>query len=105
MRRAYPSAPAGSLRRHFQKDFDNYGRALRLINTVTKWMTFQAWGDCEPSMYSIQTGLGPLNPFATLHRNPINTSRKVLQRNHRRIQPLHGYQVLSRLLPTNSRNF
>lgn len=60
---ADPSAPAGSLREHFKRDFEQYGKALKLINFVTKLFTFQF--GAEPSMYSLQTGLGPLNPFAT----------------------------------------
>ena len=57
------SSPEGSLRKHFKSDFDSYGRALSLIDRVTKLMTFR---EGKPnSMYTLQTGLGPLNPVAT----------------------------------------
>lgn len=60
---ADPSAPEGSLRKHFAKDFAAYGTVLGIVEKVTKVLTFQLWQ--EPSMYSLQSGLGVLNPFAT----------------------------------------
>lgn len=60
---ADPSAPEGSLRKRFADDFKRYERAISLIDKVTTAATFH-WAQ-EPSMYSLQTGLGPLNPFAT----------------------------------------
>jgi predicted NAD/FAD-binding protein/cytochrome b involved in lipid metabolism len=65
---ASAEAPEGSLRKHFAKDFDAYGKALKLIKNVTEVMSFQVGK--EPSMYSIQGGLGVLNPFTTL---PLHT--------------------------------
>lgn len=60
---ADPEAPEGSLRRHFAKDFRQFGRVLNIIDTVTNILSFRFWG--ERSMYSLQSGLGVLNPFAT----------------------------------------
>ena len=61
---ADPSAPQGSLRNHFATDFHRYGIVLSIVGKVTKVLSFQLWQ--EPSMYSLQSGLGVLNPFATL---------------------------------------
>lgn len=60
---ADPSKPEGSLRNRFSKDFDRYGMAVKLVDSVTRFASLQ-WFQ-EPSMYSLQSGLGVLNPFAT----------------------------------------
>eukprot|EP01063_Lacrimia_lanifica_P032337 TRINITY_DN550_c3_g1_i1.p1 TRINITY_DN550_c3_g1~~TRINITY_DN550_c3_g1_i1.p1 ORF type:complete len:754 (+),score=323.05 TRINITY_DN550_c3_g1_i1:199-2262(+) len=67
---ADPDPQNSSLRQHFEKDFSRYGMAVKLVDFVTKTMTL-SWG-YDQSMYSLQAGLGPLNPFATLPLHHIS---------------------------------
>lgn len=71
---ADPAMEEGSLRVHFKKDFEQYGKALGVIDWVTYLFTF-GFLHKEPSIYTLQTGLGPLNPFAAI--TPIYTMARL----------------------------
>lgn len=57
-----PKISKGSLRERFQKDFERYGLAVRIVEATTKFLTLD-WFGSEPSMYKNNTGFGFLNPF------------------------------------------
>lgn len=64
---ADPDVTPKSLREHFLKDFRRYDSLQRWVRRITNLFTLEFGG--EPSMYSLQAGLGFMNPlsFYPLH--------------------------------------